>query len=126
MKYERFSDEAIGIVNELHHERLEEYEYNPLIDALNRLAEFEDKIENGTLVELPCKVGDKAYAVWPYDGEIEEWIVKRIEINNNFYIYKLSHDGTDDYMAFTSKEVGEYIFFNKEQAEAKSKEFRGK
>lgn len=25
-------------------------------ELLNRLAELEDKIENGTLVELPCKV----------------------------------------------------------------------
>lgn len=27
----------------------------------NRLAELEDKIEDGTLVELPCKVGDTLY-----------------------------------------------------------------
>ena len=26
-----------------------------------RLAELEDKIENGTLIELPCKVGDTVY-----------------------------------------------------------------
>lgn len=29
--------------------------------ALDRLDELEDKIEQGTLVELPCKVGDKFY-----------------------------------------------------------------
>lgn len=34
-----------------------------LCDVLNRLAELEDKIENGTLVELPCKVGDTAYEI---------------------------------------------------------------
>jgi hypothetical protein len=28
-----------------------------------RLYELEDKIENGTLVELPCKVGDNAVAI---------------------------------------------------------------
>lgn len=33
-------------------------------DLLNRLAELEDKIENGTLVELPCKVGDTIYEVF--------------------------------------------------------------
>lgn len=32
--------------------------------ALNRLAELEDKIENGTLVEPPCKVGDTIYEVF--------------------------------------------------------------
>lgn len=32
--------------------------------ALNRLAELEDKIENRTLVDLPCKVGDTIYEVF--------------------------------------------------------------
>ena len=31
--------------------------------ALKRLAELEDKIANGTLIELPCKVGDTVYCV---------------------------------------------------------------
>ena len=29
----------------------------------NRISEIEDKIENGTLVELPCKVGDTVYFI---------------------------------------------------------------
>lgn len=36
-------------------------------DCLKRLAELEDKIENGTLVELPCKVGDTVYWVTGLD-----------------------------------------------------------
>ena len=40
---QRLSDNAIEIVNELHTERLAyESEYVPIIDALNRLAEYED------------------------------------------------------------------------------------
>ena len=31
--------------------------------AVKRLGELEDKIENGTLVEIPCKVGDNAVAI---------------------------------------------------------------
>lgn len=31
--------------------------------ACNKLAELEDKLEEGTLVELPCKVGDTFYSV---------------------------------------------------------------
>lgn len=35
-----------------------------------RLAELEDKIENGTLIEVPCKVGDTVYCIYHYyDGE---------------------------------------------------------
>ena len=32
-------------------------------EAVDRLAELETKIENGTLIELPCKVGDTVYCV---------------------------------------------------------------
>ena len=31
--------------------------------AVKRLGELEDKIENGTLIEIPCKVGDNAVAI---------------------------------------------------------------
>lgn len=60
----RLSDNAIEIVNELHTERLAyESEYVPIIDALNRLAEYEDAEEQGLLVWLPCKVGNMVYRV---------------------------------------------------------------
>lgn len=40
---ERYSDEAIRICNELHTERLDyNSEYLPLIDAVQRLAAYED------------------------------------------------------------------------------------
>ena len=32
-------------------------------DLIDRLYDLEDKIENGTLVELPCKVGDTVYFI---------------------------------------------------------------
>ncbi len=32
-------------------------------NAIERLAELEDKIENGTLIELSCKVGDTVYCI---------------------------------------------------------------
>ena len=35
----------------------------PLYHLGTRLCQLEDKIENGTLVELPCKVGDDAYII---------------------------------------------------------------
>ena len=61
---ERLSDNAIEIVNELHTERLAyESEYVPIIDALNRLAEYEDTEEQGLLLRLPCKMGDKLWII---------------------------------------------------------------
>lgn len=61
---ERLSDNAIEIVNELHTEKLDyEREYVPIIDALNRLAEYEDMEEQGLLLKLPCKMGDKLWII---------------------------------------------------------------
>ena len=57
---ERLSDNAIEIVNELHTERLDyESEYVPIIDALNRLAEYEDiGLEPEQIVFLKNVVAD--------------------------------------------------------------------
>ena len=78
---ERLSDNAIEIVNELHTERLAyESEYVPIIDALNRLAEYEDMEEQGLLVRLPCKVGDRVYGI--HGGKtILPMVAKWIETN---------------------------------------------
>ena len=63
-RMKRLSDNAIEIVNELHTERLDyESEYVPIIDALNRLAEYEDMEEQGLLLKLPCKMGDKLWII---------------------------------------------------------------
>ena len=37
--------------------------YDRFLETYNRLAELEDEIEAGTLVELPCKIGDNAVAI---------------------------------------------------------------
>ena len=40
-------------------------------EILHRLAELEEKIENGTLIELPCKVGDTVYCIYHFH-DVEE------------------------------------------------------
>ncbi len=45
--------------------RVGKYEYTTG-EVIDRLAELEDKIEQGTLVELPCKVGDTLYFLQYY------------------------------------------------------------
>ena len=61
------------------------FEFTEITDneIYTRLQKLENKIENGTLVELPCKVGD---AVWyiKADGEViwvDEMIVKGFEFS---------------------------------------------
>lgn len=90
-------------------------------NAINRLAELEDMIESGLLVELPCKIGDTLYGVGTfYYGEITEEIVKSIiidtvhgiTISTNIYSYPLSY-------------LGRLLFKTKESAEAKLNELKG-
>ena len=42
-----------------------------LIDALRELKRYKDKEEQGLLIELPCKVGDKLYQ--PAFGNVKEY-----------------------------------------------------
>lgn len=48
-----------------------------LIDAISELAELKTKLENGTLVELPCKVGDKVKVLCDSWGNV--WNYKTID-----------------------------------------------
>ena len=79
--------------------------YERFIETYNRLAELEDKIENGTLVELPCNVGDRVYQT---DGiRIYESTIKNI-------IYD-----TDGGIAFDNRAIRNSVFLTCEEAEAK-------
>lgn len=86
---------------------------------LDRLAELEDKIESGKILELPCKVGDTVY-----------WI-------NGVRIIPYRVDGFADYndgmgmrlligeMQPSLLLVGEDLFFDKSQAERRLAELKG-
>lgn len=94
------------------------------LELYRKLAELEDKIDNGTLTELPCKVGDVLYYVNKYETtpRIEENKVHTIEIyecmdgltiriwtqNGTFYADKMPN-----------------VFPTKAEAEAKLKELKG-
>lgn len=86
--------------------------------ALYRLAELEDKIENGTLVELPCKVGDKVFDITDrpeiWEVEVKGFLIDEKGIWFNFGLYQ--------------KRVGLLgikIFLTKDEAEKRLKELRG-
>ena len=96
------------------------------------LWEIENKIENGTLVELPCKVWDTVYMPWEFDGNcgIAILSVEEIEISRQSIFTNLESDD----LVFLSKyncgvfyfdEVGTKVFLTKAEAEAKLKELQG-
>ena len=92
----------------------EQIEYNDTM--YKRLQELEDKIEQGTLVELPCKIGDKAYFI--YDEAYFEFVVDGIMKRKNGW-WVSDNDGC--LCGF----IGETIFLTKPEAEAKLKELQG-
>ena len=96
-------------------------EYASNYDILCRLAELEDKIEQGTLIELPCKVGDTIYWISSNNRDIIEVFVKRIAL--------AEQDRTILYVE--EKGFGEYtimfvddIFLTREEAEKRLKEIQ--
>ena len=107
-----------------------------LTDCLNRLAEIEDKIEQGTLIELPCKVGDTVYWVWDEYNDItkeqilsiEEWKVDRIQINENDWsvrgVDKPLENGDIPFFWCHSSRYKIYWFLTREEAEKRLKELQ--
>lgn len=85
--------------------------------VLNRLAELEDKIEDGTLIELPCKVGDIVYQ-FDNGGEIYELMILHINIYKGKPYYET------DAIDFDNRAIGESIFPTKAEAEARLKELQ--
>ena len=93
--------------------------------ALNRLAELEEKIENGTLVELPCKVGDVMYEV--VEGiPIQEWKIESICFNKVYPKGVIWAERTSDFAhwKFWIEDCGTKWFATKVEAEKKLEELK--
>lgn len=94
-----------------------------MADLRETLKRFEDLKEQGTMIELPCKVGDTFWTFTEesrgvYDGDVVDIQVEKIEIRFNdgkpyFYI---------DNMEFDIDCLGKTIFRTREEAEKKIKE----
>lgn len=116
MKYERLTERRGQYIalkgKDLHMDE----EYTIL---KNRLAELEDKIENGTLVEFPCKVGDTVYCIY-HNGECDYWIEE--ELVHDFI---LTNDGEID-IGTECRMIGKFnrydVFLTEEIAKQKLKE----
>lgn len=98
-----------------------------IYEALDRLAELEDKIEDGRLVELPRKIRDTVYIV--EDGEVFEGWVDRLcqECYDDDFDYLVEYDDGAGLTGYWVNECGvqDRIFSTRAEAEAKLKELRG-
>ena len=78
-QYDEFGNaDIIGIDSEALQCNLCFEEFNKVTSALNRLAKYEDLEEQGKLIKLPCKVGDRIYRI-DIDEKIEH---REVEIRN--------------------------------------------
>lgn len=115
MKYERLTDPFV--TNEVLLP-LEEQGLSSDDKCYIRLSELEDKIENGTLVELPCKVGDTLYRFYATERVIPVK-VERITIASTAILVETTYGN------FLLQEVGRDIFLTKADAEKRLEELRG-
>lgn len=114
--------------------------YDRFLETYNRLAEFEDKIENGTLIDLPCKIGDTVWLANP-DGRLIYGKVSAIgykwetDASNNsvsqyacfmarcpeeFYV-KRGDDAIYGF-SFENNKIRERVFLSEDEARKKLKE----
>ena len=84
------------------------------VERLDKLAAYEDAEEQGRLVILPCKVGDKVFII------TERGFIAKGEVRNFRFFDKLIVDV--EYQHFgtcaTSRYWGEDVFLTREEAEA--------
>lgn len=94
-------------------------------EILERLAELEDKIEYGTLVELPCKVGDTIYEVFKNHKPpfIQQTKVEKIIITENGLKLKLVRNSVYE-TAISS--LGKMLFLTEAEALKKLNEVKQK
>lgn len=90
---------------------------------IHRLAELEDKIENGTLVELPCKVGDVVYEVFKNHRPpcIQQTKVEKVIVTNKGLRLKLERNSV--YETSVSS-LGKTLFNTQEEAEKRLEELK--
>ena len=97
---------------------------SPIFNAINRLAELEDMIEQNVLIKLPCKVGDTVYAVGNKTTIRAEVVTQvRCEITDgkinlfNSCIFTLDANDKDDNV-YRFSNLGRKLFLTKAEAEA--------
>lgn len=100
-------------------------EYNdPMYRQLQKL---EDAIENGTLIELPCKVGDTVWFVYETENNtmfIDKGIIQGFSYDEAGVWFRATYECLSSYW-HTALSIGETVFLTKTEAEARVKELQG-
>lgn len=106
---------------------IKDFAHDKLIKEIaTRLADLEDKIESGTLIKLPCKIGDMVYEVIK-GFPIQEWKVEAICFDRVYPKGVIWAERTRDFAhwKFWTEDCGTKWFATKAEAEAKLRELKG-
>lgn len=132
MKYQRLTEKIIGYfeydLKDFKHKLGDFNDYDAFFSysmVVKRLGELEDKIENGTLVELPCKVGDVMYEV--IEGmPIQEWKIESICFDRAYPKGVIWAERTRDFAhwKFYIEDCGTKWFATKAEAEKRLEELK--
>lgn len=99
--------------------------------AIAKLAAYEQAEEQGLLLRLPCKVGDKIFLDFAGFGkDIDKFTVKDFHLDcfeDGETILYCDYESNDKTLSgqIDVMEFGKTVFLTKEEAEAKLKELRG-
>ena len=99
-----------------------------MADLRTRLKSYEDAEEQGLLLRPPCKVGDTLYRV--NKGAKEPVIMMRViqlyvkQLHKDRTVIRIDaiNDNDMDESCYFLEDIGEKVFFTREEAEAKLKE----
>lgn len=87
-----------------------------------KLCDLEDKIEQGKIVELPCRAGQTVYAIARWNGE---YVIRDVEVCN-YTIFDNEWKVVDPYGDYWSvNNFGKTVFLDRATAEAKLREMEG-
>lgn len=88
-----------------------------------RLAELENKIEQGTLIELPCK----DFVAFPCEMGATVWLIYKrywnVADKNGFWVLRQSKVSPHNKKRF-SDDFGKFVFLTREEAEKRLKELQ--
>lgn len=94
------------------------YKYGDTECPMSKLQDLENKIEDGVLVELPCRVGQKVYVLSRYYGS--EWEVYECRVYE-YTIYEhnifMGIANSDYNFGSSVREIGVSVFLTREEAE---------
>lgn len=94
-----------------------------ILNALNKLADYEDAEENGLLVKLSCKVGDDIWSSEPFkDDKMRHGNITVVMIDENgFYGFWCTFDNEPISAEFIADDIGKTVFLTPEKAKQELK-----